>query len=146
VNDKISQRLIQILEFRGLPQHARSLNPRPIIGLVGSVVQRFAAGLNLQLPQLKVLLTARDYAGIGTMRDGITALDRGLSATLCVPRAEASPIRAAKSTSAWKKDDPPEFLGRAKATNAKHNNSPLRFGPISSWLYRVGFLKRRDLV
>jgi hypothetical protein len=96
VNDKISQRLIQILEFRGLPQHARSLNPRPIIGLVGSVVQRFAAGLNLQLPQLKVLLTARDYAGIGTMRDGITALDRGLSATLCVPRAEASPSEQLK--------------------------------------------------
>ena len=95
-------------------------------------MQRITAGLNFQLPQLKLLLTTRDYADIGTMRDGITALDRGLSATLCVPRAEASPIRAAKSTSAWKKDEPPEFLGRAKATNVKHNNSRLRFGPISS--------------
>jgi hypothetical protein len=66
VNDKISQRLIQILEFRGLPQHASPLTPRPIIGLVGSVVQRLAAGLNLQLPQLKLLLTTRDYADIGT--------------------------------------------------------------------------------
>ena len=33
MNDKISQRLIQILEFRGVPQHARPLTPRPIIGL-----------------------------------------------------------------------------------------------------------------
>ena len=48
--------------------------------------------LKPQLPQLKLLLTTRDYADIGTMRDGIAALDRGLSATLCVPRAEASPI------------------------------------------------------
>ena len=34
VNDKISQRLIQILEFRGLPQRARLLTPRPIIALI----------------------------------------------------------------------------------------------------------------
>ena len=87
---KISQRLIQIFEFRGLPQHARPLTPRPIIDLVGICRAKITAGLNLQLPQLKLLLTTRDYADIGTMRDGITALDRGLSATLCVPRAEAS--------------------------------------------------------
>ena len=88
VNDKISQRLVlNSAAYRNTRHHLLRV---PSSALSGSVVQRITAGLNLQLPQLKLLLTARDYAGIGTMRDGTTALDRGLGATLCVPRAEAS--------------------------------------------------------
>jgi hypothetical protein len=40
VNDKISQRLIQIFEFRGLPQHARPLLRALSSTLSGSVVQK----------------------------------------------------------------------------------------------------------